>query len=58
MEKVKSLETQIKILIESEDDFEKKELLRSYYEVSKTNNNFNEEKYLDDILQCRFSLLN
>ena len=50
-------ETQLNILIASEDNAELRENLREYCDASKNHPSFNEEKLVDDILSKNFSFL-
>ena len=50
-------EVQIRILIESEEDLETREMLREYFEKSQDHPSFSEEKFIDDILSKKFSFL-
>ena len=52
-----NFETQLKILIASEEDLEIRESLRDYCEKSKLHPNFDEEKLVEDILVRNFSFL-
>ena len=50
-------ETQLNILIASEEDAELRENLREYCDASKNHPSFNEEKFVDDILSRNCSFL-
>ena len=52
-----NFETQLKILITSEEDAEIRENLKEYYKHAKKNPNFDEEKIIEDILTRNFSFL-
>lgn len=52
-----NFETQIKILIESEDYLEQKEKIRKYYKDAQNKTSFNEEKFIEDLLSKEYMYL-
>ena len=50
-----NFELQIKILIKFEDDLEKRELIREYYDTAKNNASFSQEQFIEDILHNKFT---
>ena len=50
-------ETQVEILIATEEDMEKTEFFREYFEQAKKNNLFSYDRVIDDLLHNKFSLI-
>ena len=47
----------IKIVIEFEDELEKRELVREFYDKAKDHASFSEDKFIEDILHKKFTFL-
>ena len=50
-------ETQVEILIAAEEDIEKREFFREYFEQAKKHDSFSYDRFIDDIIHNKFSLI-
>ena len=50
-------ETQVEILIAAEEDIDKREFFREYFEQAKKHDSFSYDRFIDDIIHNKFSLI-